>query len=382
MGKIRVLHLIESLSRGGAERRLINDLTFLDNNVFGHSVCTIFDRTDLKEEIAKLGIPIHGLRAKRGIDPLALLRLMKLVKDNRFDIIHTQLFWADLYGRLIKCFTRRVSLVTTVQSSVYEPSNPYLYARKRKLVDSVMGRLFTDRFIAVSQFVKKSIIRRLAINEDKIEIIHNTVDLQKFEPEEKTDLKNRLGLKEKQIVLLTVGRLNPPKGHTFLIRALDQIKETLPDFILLVVGDGPFRNQLQQLSRSLGLEERIRFLGERNDVKELLLISDIFILPTLSEGLSVSLLEAMLTRRLCLASDIEPNKEIIEDGKDGLLFKPHDSQSLAKALLRAIRLPDKGASLAYAGYLKVINSFSAKEAALQLKQIYSELYYREANIVR
>lgn len=361
---------------------MINDLTFLDNNVFRHGVCTVFDRTDLKEEITRLGISIHNLKAKRGIDPLAFARLIKFVKESRFDIIHTQLFWADLYGRLIKFFMPRVFLVTTVQSSVYEPGNPYLYARKRKLVDSVLGRLFTDRFIAVSRFVKKSIIQRLAINGEKIEIIHNTVNLQKSYPEEKTNLKNRLALIEKQIVLLTVGRLNPPKGHTFLIQALGLIKETFPDFVLLVVGDGPSRDQLQQLSRSLDLEERIRFLGERNDVKELLSISDIFILPTLSEGLSVSLLEAMFMHRLCLVSDIEPNKEIIDDGKDGLLFKTGDSQSLAETLLKAIRLPDKGASLTQAGYKKVTSRFSAKEAAFHLKQIYSYLYYRKAPIAK
>lgn len=376
MKKIRVLHLIEGLSKGGAERRLINDLTFLDKKTFDHCVCTVFNRMDLKEEIAKLRFTIHNLKAKRALDPLAFMRLIKLVRDNHFDIIHTQLFWADFYGRLAGKLCRTKFLISTSQSAVYEPDNSYLYSFKREIVDRILGRYFTTRFVAVSDYVKESMVRRLGIKQEKISVIPNSIDMSSYVPgenEDKEKIEKELSLHKKDIILLTIGRLNPAKGHHFLIEAMDKLKEAFPNLILLVAGDGPSKEELVTLKNRLGLKEQVRFLGERPDIKNLLTASDVFVLPTLSEGLPVSLLEAMAMQKICLASKIKPIKEIIEDGANGFLFEPGNSEDLAQILSHILKMQNGTSQIAKRARENVLQKFDALKTAQALERFYIEL---------
>jgi len=377
MHPVRLLHIIESLEQGGAQRRLINDLKKIDRTNFEHSVCYLFGQGELRKEIEDLGISVLPLNLKSPKNLFkAFSQLTRLIKQSRPDIIHTQLFWADFYGRLAGRFCGIKFLICTVQSAVYEPENSYLYSFKRKLVDRTLSKYFTTRFVAVSEYVKESIVRRLGIKHEKISVIPNSIDTSNFVPgenEEKEKIEKELSLHKKDTILLTIGRLNPAKGHYFLIEAIYKLKESFPSLILLVAGDGPSKEELITLKNRLGLKEQVRFLGERPDIKNLLNASDVFVLPTLSEGLPVSLLEAMAMQKICLASKIEPIKEIIEDGANGFLFEPGNSEDLARVLSHTLKIQNGTSQIAKRARENTLQKFEALKAAQALERFYREI---------
>lgn len=376
MKRIKVLYIIESLSQGGAERRLINDLKFMDRHKVESAVCVLSGNVFLEKEIVNLGVAVYRMSLKKLADYRGIFRLMKLIKTVRPDIVHTQLFWSDILGRIAAKLTGVPVVISTIQSSAYEPGNSYLFSRKRKLLDSLTGKLFNNKYIAVSKFVKKSIIRRLGIKENKISVIYNCLDFSDFyTPGQGTlqELKNGLGLSGNDFILAVVGRLNPPKGHRFIFEALSILKPRFPNLKLLIIGDGPSRQELAEYAGKLGIEKEIIFLGVRDDVKNLLAISDIFVFPTLSEGMPLSLLEAMAMRKPCIASAIEPIKEVIEDKNTGYLFPPGDSQGLAAVLENILKAPGKMDETAMRGAEFTRKRFDASAAADELAGIYEEL---------
>lgn len=382
MERLRIMHIIEGLSLGGAERRLVNDLKFINKLRFENAVCVLFNRLDLEKEVSVLNVPLYKLNLRNSADFPCFFKLLKLIKSFNPDIIHTQLFWADILGRAAAKISGVSAVVSTVQSSVYEPESGYLFSRKRKLLDRITGMIINGNYIAVSEFVKKSIVRRLKIKEGKVRVIYNYVDSSGFEklaPKAKDRLRNRLGLSEEDIVMSTVGRLNPPKGHHFLLEALAILRPEFPTLKLLIIGDGPSRNMLEECARRLGIEREAVFLGMRPDVQELVQISDVFVFPTLSEGMPISLLEAMAMQMPCVASAIGPILEVINDGENGYLFSPGDSQGLASVLRGIFKSRDKMEEVGLKGAISIRDKFSAAEAVERLSALYEELCARENN---
>lgn len=377
--KPTVLHLIESLVRGGAERRLVNDLKFMDKNRFNHVVAYLFGVDDLKGEILDLGIEVIPLNLKTRFDWVGLKKLLEIVRSKSVDIIHSQLFYADLYARMTKLFIRKIRLISTIQSSYYEPNNDYLYSRKRRLIDSLTGRVCNDRFVAVSEFVRDSIIRRLKFPADRIEVIHNYVDVENFQnssPEVLQELRRRFSLDDNMPVLITVGRLDPPKGHDYLIEAFAKLIKDNAGLKLLIVGDGPSRRQLEDRVRSLNLQDNIIFTRMRSDVLELLYLADIFVFPTLSEGFPLAVLEAMAVGLPCVASDIGPNREVIESGKTGLLFRAGDLDDLTITMKRLISDVHLAKSLGCHARESVQSRFNPSGMSQKLCDLYTRVLYK------
>src|SRR3989338_3200320 len=218
---MNILHLIENLDIGGAQIRLINDLKFIDKKRFNNTVCSLTPNGRLSKEISELGIKVYALNGIKSAGNF--LKLANIIKENRIDILHTQIFFADLYGRLVGKLLKVPAIVSTVQSSAYEPDNKYLYSLKRKLLDRFTGRFCNKKFIAVSEFVKSSISRHLKISPKDIEVIVNYVDIDKLNEVEKenlSSLRNELALGANDTVLVTIGRLNPAKGVQYLLKAL------------------------------------------------------------------------------------------------------------------------------------------------------------------
>lgn len=372
-GAMNILHIIDNFDIGGAQTRLINDLKFMNKDKFSNVACSLSGDDRLAPEIASLGVKFYSLSGLRA--PTRFLKLIHIIKENSINIIHAQLFFADLYGRVAGKFMN-LPIVSTVQSSAYEPDNKFLYSAKRKLADSFTGRLCNKRFIAVSEFVKKSISKNLKISLHKIDVIPNYVDidsLAQIAPEQAEFIKKQLKIKPQDIILLAVGRLNPAKGIQYLLKALSSIALRNKSIKLFIVGDGFYRNYLENLARECGLINNVVFLGERNDVKLLLHIAHFFVFPTLSEGLPLCLLEAMATGLPCLASDIGPIREIIKHGINGLLFKSGNCEDLEETLNLALSDYKKATSLGQSAQRTVRDKFSPPENITLLENLYLDL---------
>jgi glycosyltransferase involved in cell wall biosynthesis len=345
----RVLYVVDSLGLGGAERGLVLTLRHLDPERVRPEVAMLWDPDTLASEISALGIPVHRLRARRG--PAALLRvfrLARLLRHRRFDAVHTQVLWASITGRIAGRLAR-VKVISHVLNVDPGPSRlrevGSLLGLKIRLVgalDELTGRFLVDRFVAISEAVREQPIRGRSWPRDRICVVDRGQDVEALSAvaalEPSPPIEGLGGP-----VVLTVGRLAPQKGHRYLLRAMGDVVHEFPDAQLLLAGEGHLHEELRALADPLG--EHVSFLGLRGDVPALLRRSDVFVFPSLWEGVGTALREAMLLGRPVVASDIPAHREFVTHGVDGLLVPPADAEALATAILRLLRDPEEAAAI-------------------------------------
>jgi glycosyltransferase involved in cell wall biosynthesis len=368
-----VLHLIDSFGLGGAQQRYFNDLRYLTPSL-QHRACAVFGNAKEAPQAAGLEQPLSSLQLEQLSDlPAGLRRLVRVLRsDPSIKLIHTQLFSADILGRIAGALCGRV-VVSTVQSAVYEPDSG-LNSRWRYWTDRSTANL-VSHFIAVSKFVGESVHRRLSVPTEKITVMPNTVDVKIVKPESQRRSQHRkvLDIPDGTFVWMTVGRLHPAKGYEYLLKAAAQVVKVRPSTILLMVGSGAQLPDLQARVADLEIGGHVRFLGDRADVQDLLDASDGFVFTSLSEGLPVSLLEAMAMRKACVASRIGPHEELIDDRVSGLLTPPRNSTALAESMCTVQDQPELRSRLAAAAQDRVIHHFAAQAGAARLAALYDTL---------
>ena len=375
--KIKVLHVIESLACGGAERMLITTLAHLDREKFHNVVIYLYKDSYFLPEIEAIGVDAYSANLKNVYHPLAALRsIYGVIKKEKIDIVHTNLFGADIYGRISAKLANVKSVITTIHNLAYNSPENFrsgFFFKRRKILDALTGRLCNKSFIAVSNAVKKSAEESLGFK--NIKLIYNSVDLKKFSPllpGEKKSARESLGLKENTVVIVTTGRLDPQKGHAFLLEALNAPGIKNENVALLLLGCGVLEDNLKDIIKTRGLEDKVIFLGRKKEVRQIVGCADIFVLPTISEGFGLSLLEAMALKVPCVASRTGGINEIIEDGRDGLLAEPGCADSIAQALVKLIGDPGKRRGIALSGYDKVVNNFDIEKNVKMLEKTYED----------
>ncbi len=365
-----VCHLIDRLERGGAQTRLLNDLRRLARTRFRHVVVAGYGPA--AEPLAAAGAEVILWPRLAWWDLRAMRRLARLLCERSVDIVHSQLFDADQAGRLAGAWARVRWLISTAQSSIYEPDASGLYSPWRRAVDRCATRPARVRLIAVSECVKASLTRRLGVPASRIRVIPNHVEPADFDgigSAQADGLRDVLGAGAGELLILLVARLHPAKGHAVALQALARMRRPAR---LVCVGDGPMRQPLERLAVDAGIGGRVAWLGERDDVPALLAAADAFILPSRSEGLPLTLLEAMAARRACVASDIGPVREVFGSGA-GLTVPVNDSAALAAALDTLADAPTLRQQLGAAARARVEARFSAEVNVRKLEDFYDEL---------
>jgi len=324
-----ILHLIDGFRIGGAEVNLLEQIRELKKQGFRQAVCSFDDIGSLRPEYERLGLPLHIIKRGHRFDPRVFYQLYCIMRRDRYRLVQTALFYADVVG-VITAAAAGISARISVETASH--GNRFF----RPLHRHVMYRLamkFVSRIVAVSREVKQSLIAREKIPTECIEVIPNAVDMSSFDIGDADDtLKESIGITGRYPLLVTVARLDEVKGHTVLISALRLFKKKFPRFISVFIGDGPLRRRLEKEVKDAGLEEHIIFLGFRQDIAKLLPFFDIFVLPSLSEGLPNSVLEAMASGLPVVASAVGGIPEAVTDGYNGRTVPPSDPDSLAEAL--------------------------------------------------
>lgn len=372
MKPLRVLHIIESLARGGAERQLVNQVLAHDRSAIHPSVIALNPPLDLAAELRTAGIAVMTLNLPAFHDmALAAFRLSGIIRTLRPNIIHTWLSRADLCGRIAAVTNQRLPVISSIQAPIYDPAmyldNP---AQKRwklaivRQLDRWSGRLARATYVGCSQEVVRSTGAALAIPAARLHMIYNSVNPA-------TASAERL---EKRII--AVGRLIGQKGHAYLLAAMPAVLARHPNATLDIVGDGPLRRQLEQQTERLGIGHAVRFLGLRNDIPALLARSTIFAFPSLWEGLPLALLEALGHRLPVVASDIPPIREVVDPGAHGLLVRPQDPPALAEALIALINSPEQQRILGLSGYQRVSAQFNIAATVREWEQLYHKVAVR------
>lgn len=347
-----VLYLIDSLVPAGAEQSLVALAPEYARLGVRLDVAYLVDRPGLQRELAAAGARVDLVAGGR----LGALReIRRLLVERRPDLLHTTLFESDVLGRAASVRTG-VPAVTSLVSDSYGPAHvhdPGLRAwkvRGAQLVDAVTARQAV-RFHAITRYVAEVCSARLRIPAGRIDVIPRGRDPARLgtrSAERRRSVRAALGVDETTPLLLAVARQERPKGIDRLLDALPSVAASHPGVRLLVAGrEGHQSTELRERVAALGLGDRVRFLGVRDDVPDLLCGADAFVLPSRWEGLGGVLLEAMALETPIVASDLPAVREIVEDGVSGSLVDAGDAGRLGGAIVEV--LDDRPAAGARAG---------------------------------
>jgi glycosyltransferase involved in cell wall biosynthesis len=368
-----VLQIIGTLALGGAEKQ-VADLTLAMSNAGNTvSVCCLGGEGILAEALRAKGIQVYSINLRLRYLPVSLYKLYRLIKRLSPHVVHTHLYHAGIWGRLVAKWAGVPVILTTEHGM-----NPWK-TRFQWLLEGLLNP-FTDKIIAVSEEIRQCHMKRQGIPPVKIVTIPNGVNVECFTRLDSRDKTiTQLGFDPSTFFVGSVARLARPKRLDELLLAARLVCNNAPHSHFLFIGDGPLRQELEDQASQLGLTPNsVTFLGSRADIPDLLQVLDIFVLSSETEGLPISLLEALAATRPVVATRVGGIPEIIKDGVNGLLVSPHDPKGLAESIQELMRNEDLRRSLAVEGYRTVETSYSIKVIARKILALY-ELLLQEKN---
>lgn len=371
-----ILYLITELSTGGAQMALLRLLQELDRERFTPSVACLYNGDGaVAQEIRALGIDVFDAQMHHKVDLAAMWRLYRHIRRVRPAILHTSLFHANLPGRVLG---RLAGLAGTLAPIVIcsertmAMESEWRYRANRWTIGLV------DRVTAVSANVRDFCVSHIGLPAEKLVVIPNGVDLPEGPLASSEAARAELGLPPDGPVIGAVTRLDPVKGMDFLIQALAAIDGTH----LAVIGDGPERAPLEALAESLGVDARVHWAGHRRDVLHLLPGFDLFVQPSLHEGMPNTVLEAMVAGLPVAATAVGGTPEVVVDGVTGLLVPPRDPGGLAEAIATLLHNPDLRRTMGQAGRQRVAEHFTVKRMVEQTEEMYEQLLTEKGIVSR
>jgi glycosyltransferase involved in cell wall biosynthesis len=343
---------------GGLEKLLVEFARHADRRRFALHFVVLGGRGVLADDIEACGWPVTALGEPEGLRPRLVLRLARRFRHWQPDVIHTHDDRAHLYGT----FAGRLAAVPRILHTRHGRS-PQL-SRRQKLLVNAAARLI-DRFVCVSEDSARLAIAH-GVRADKVRTIRNGIDVQRF----------AYTGPQADGPAVIVARLSPEKDIDTLLRAAALVVRREPAFRLEIAGDGPCLASLRQTSSALGLQEHVRFLGQVREVPELLARAGLFVLSSLSEGISLTLLEAMAGGLPIVATSVGGNPEVVADGESGFLVPPQNPSALADALLRLRSDRDACVRLGAAGRRRVEEQFDIRRMVAEYEALYSRVNTR------
>ena len=385
MPPIRILHVIPTLSSGGAERQLASLVCHPGTPSLEHIVCVIGGPDFFSSQIKEAGVEVRELGISRKHPFLETARRLRaIVRETKPDIIHSRLYDANISSRLATLPGRSIPIITSLELSDYEPQvialggwNPNK-VRVLKAIDKLTASLTHPHFVPCSNFVKNSYQRNYGIAERDVTVINNGVDSDAMPgAADITDFRRELGLPDDAFVYLHVGRLDAQKNHRLIFEAFAEISKRNPNFFLLLAGTGLLESELTNQIDALGLNRQVLFLGRRDDVGALLELADIFVLPSFFEGHPVALVEAMFKSLPCIASRIEVFEDVLEDRVTGILIDPTSPEELAAAMNELYQNPQLRKLLGENAFRLASEKYTLAQTAKSWETLYHQILDRK-----
>ncbi|PMK12102.1 glycosyltransferase [Vibrio splendidus] len=358
---MKILLVITGLGMGGAEKVVT---TLSDKLVEqGHEVCLAYLSGDAIVLPSNNSVNVVNVGLNSGLDVFhAMFKLRALIRKFKPDVVHSHMFHSNIICRMLRVFTSIPTLISTMHNiSEGGEIRMLLYRLTDKL---------TDFSTNVSHEAVNNFILKRAVPIDKIKCIYNGIDTDKFRPKTVNRFKymNALSIPKKSQVLISIGSLTPQKDYFNLLQAF----YNLPDktLTLLIVGDGPLRNAILEEIKNLGLCERVRMLGIRHDVDELLCFADLFVLSSAWEGFGLVVAEAMSSQTIVIGTDCGGVNEVI--GGAGYVVPPKNSVELSNKIYHALNLSDKEVSeITTKSRERIIDNFSINRSINDYLELYN-----------
>lgn len=369
---MKVLHIINTLSAGGAELHLLT--LCRRSRIQGIKVFVaclkehVLGSRTLRQDFEKSGVRVVNLKAERIYDPSFFARTRRLISKIQPDILHTHLPRADLVGFMLCKVFPNIYWV----DSIHDNYSKTWSARRTIPIFSQIWKK-ADILIAISYAVQEWLISERKISKEKIRVIHYGIETDKFS-EPNTDLRKTWAL-DKNLIIGSIGRLEPRKGHETLIRAMPTILERMPATRLLIAGHDPwcYGEKLKSLIKEIGLTESVQLVGFQSDISSFIHTLDIFAFASKSEGFGQVLIEAMAAKKPVVASKISPITEIVLENKTGLLADVESSHAFAKAIIALAECPEKAQKMGVNGAKRVEEHFSVNQMAKKTIQLYQDV---------
>ncbi len=362
MRKIRVVHVLHSFGTGGLEKGIATLARHASRQVEYVIVCLA--NSGASHRLLPAHTPVIQMGKRLGNSMSFIWKLARTLKTLRPDVVHTR-NWGGMDGILAARLAGVRAIVHGEHGWGME--DPYGLKPKRVMVRRFIS-LWVREYTCVSQKMENWLLDVIGVRK-RITQIYNGVDSQKYHPcKDKHQVRLQLGLPLSSPLVGVVGRLDPIKNHHTLFNAFAMLRDTIPDAFLIVAGDG---SQMQRLRSLAG--EGVIFLGDRPDVAELLQAFDLFVLPSLNEGISNTILEAMATGLPVVAGGVGGNLELVVPGQTGTLVDPHDAQSMSSAILQCLTDASLCKRYGEAGRTKVIENFGIPAMVASYESVYQRV---------
>lgn len=365
MKKLRILHVTFDMAIGGTEqviRQLVLNLPVdeFDNEIF----CIDGKIGAVGAQLQQLGIRIHHAPRQGGLDFNLIKTLRQTLRSGEFDVVHCHQYTPWVYG-WFAAWGCKAKVVFTEHGRFFPDRS-----RGKALPLNVLMALSTSAITAISAATRDALARYEWVPKSLVQVVYNGIQPLTPNPERVTQLRHELGINTDTVVMGTVARLDPVKNQQMMLQAFAQLSQQDSQFVLLLVGDGPSRQALEQEANRLGISEQVRFTGFQSNVADYLALMDIYLLSSHTEGTSMTLLEAMHLQLPCIATAVGGNPEIVADQQTGLLSPDDDATAFAGNIRMLLNDATKKITMGQAGQQRFDAFFSVLQMATTYRRIY------------
>lgn len=357
---MKVAQVVLTLDHGGLEHLAMQMSEHLQRRGIRSPIVVLTDGA-LVGEARRRGIDTFVMRKRKGFDVRLIFALRRLLRNEEVDVVHTHNFAPLIYGSL----AARLCGIGTLNTR---------HGRAALTTHQLIWAL-TNRVVAVSEDARRELMRHNRIRPEKVQVIINAIDLTQYKSvaAPSQDRRCELGIPGGALVCGIVGRLSREKDHRTLLMAFDTLLKSGSSAHLVIVGGGPLEGGLKSLVQSLGMGDRVHFLGFRSDVAELLRLFDLFVLSSTEEGISLTLIEAMAAGLPIVATRVGGNPEVVTDGETGILVESGRPAELASALESLLRDPDTRRRMGQRGREIAMQRFDIERLVDEYQAIYTEV---------
>lgn len=373
--RVRLMLFISSLERGGAERQVVELMRQIDRTRFEPLVCTLSDVTPLAEFLPDPANDLLVLPKRWKFDATTVTRLAREIRRRRIDVLHAFLFDAELTARLARLLARTPVVVASERNADYR--RPWLHWLGQKLTSGLF-----DHMIANSNAGKRFNMRTLGLPDERISVIHNGVDVERFIPSDKLEARHALGLPESGMVVGMIAAFKTQKNHGDFFRMARQVLNRQPHTWFLCVGEplrdnqqgaDDYHRQMRELVYRLGIADRCIFAGARDDMPDVYNACDLTVLSSQREGTPNVLLESMACGVPIVATDVADNAAVAPHEQCGFIVPLGDVEELSRRVVSLLSDHERRAALGAAARAWVTHEFSTAALARKTEQVYLRL---------